>query len=286
MNHLTEEEWIEYYCGEGADRERVQRHIAECAQCAAAGQALARDLAEIRANADLPEPDSTHSGQEYGEKVWQALSPSLTPYPRPQKTRQKTRKFWQWPIPMPVLAAAMAALLITAGVAFYSGRWWQQKSEPQTTAANNAQGNTQDNTQVKERVILLVVGDHLDRTQRLLAELNDPEQAAADRGLQATARKLLTENRLYRQSAESGSSTAGDSAADSNANSNIDTMLDRLEPVLVELANQPDDLNSAEIVRLRKELNTGGLLFEIHVLRSKVRTVERTDSGTTPGGTA
>jgi hypothetical protein len=41
--------------------------------------------------------------------------------------------------------------------------------------------------------------------------------------------------------------------------------------VLIELANQPRDLNRDEIIRLRKELNTGGLLFEIRVLRSKVR---------------
>jgi hypothetical protein len=51
----------------------------------------------------------------------------------------------------------------------------------------------------------------------------------------------------------------------------LDTILDDLEPVLVELANQPGDLDRNEIIRLRKELNTSGLLFEIRVLRSRVR---------------
>jgi hypothetical protein len=108
------------------------------------------------------------------------------------------------------------------------------------------------------------VSDHLDRSQKLLAELNDPDRASADHGLRATARELLTENRLYRQS------SAGAKGSASSEDALRETILDDLEPVLVELANQPGDLNRAEIMRLRKELNTGGLLFEIRVLHSRV----------------
>jgi len=44
--------------------------------------------------------------------------------------------------------------------------------------------------------------------------------------------------------------------------SSLDTILYDLEPVLVKLANQPDDLDRAEMLRLRKELNTGSQLFK------------------------
>jgi len=129
-----------------------------------------------------------------------------------------------------------------------------------------------------------VISDHLDRSQRLLAELNNPDEAAADHGLQATARELLTENRLYRTSAERADSAAKGAHAENDAS--LETMLDDLEPVLVELANQPNHLNRAEIIRLRKGMNTSGVLFEIRVLRSKVPEPETNASFAAMKGTA
>jgi hypothetical protein len=266
MKHLTEEEWIEYYYGESPDQQRMQEHIGECAECAAVGRDLARDLAEMRLSEGEPQP-----GPKYGNHVWQALHSSLTPYPRTQNTRRS----WGWPVTWNLrlgLAGVAVVLVAIALAAFYSGRMWEQKRAPQVVAANNGQAAGQ-------RVILFVVSDHLDRSQRLLAELDDPDEAAADHGLQTTARELLTENRLYRQSSARVNGAAGAKDIAIGADSSLETILDDLEPVLVELANQPNDLNRKEIIRLRKELNTGGLLFEIHVLRSKVR-------GEAPNGVA
>lgn len=268
MRHLTEEEWIEFYYGESQDRAWIQEHLLSCAACSAMAQAMGQDLAQLRVTGDEPQ-----QGHEYGERIWRGLRPSLAPYPRTEKARLgwNFQSGWNFRLGLRIAgaAAALAAIVLAA---FYAGQRWEQKRTPQAVAVNSAQA--------KQRIILLVVGDHLDRTQRLLAELNDPEQAAADRGLQATARKLLTENRLYRQSAERGNT------ATRTEDSSIETLLDELEPVLVELANQPGELNSAEVIRLRKELNTGGLLFEIRVLRSKARTEEQTDSGASAGGKA
>ena len=255
MKHLTEEEWIEYYYGEIADRELdrepMQAHIAECAECAARGQELARDLSLMRELEGEPA-----RGDDYGQQVWQALRPTLTPYAK--------SSHWKWPAKWNrpfVFASAAVALIAFAAAAFYSGRLWEQRRAPQTASSGQAGSEQIGSGLAGQRIVLLVVSDHLDRSQRLLAELDDADEAAADHGLQATARELLTENRLYRQS------TAHLSAAD---DSSLQTILNDLEPVLVELANQPGDLNRAEIVRLRKEMNTGGLLFEIRVLRSTV----------------
>jgi len=255
MRHITEEEWIEYYYGESTHRQFVQEHLAECAECAATGRELARDLAELSINKEVPARTDS-----YGENVWETLKPSL----RPHAQEKLASRVWRWPRQWsPRLTAGIACAALTLAaitvVAFYSGRWWEHRQQPQVAATGNEKSS--------QRVILYVVGDHLDRSQRLLNELNNPDQAAADHRLQSTARELLTENRLYRQSSEH---VGNGSAADSS----LDTVLDDLEPVLVELANQPEDLNRAAIIRLQKELHTSGLLFEIRVLRSKVQTEE------------
>jgi hypothetical protein len=254
MKHLSEEEWIEYYYGEGPSsaRQAMQEHIVQCSECAVAGRELAEDLALMR-----PREGEALRDSNYGEEVWQTLRTSLTPYPRIEMTRRLGWPEWLTARVMVVSAAVLLAAI--AGAAFYSGRLWEKKQAPQVAATNNGQTG--------QRIILYVVSDHLDRSQRLLAELNDPEQAAADHSLQATARELLTENRLYRQS-----STRLEAAGTEDAS--LETILDNLEPALIELANQPDNLNSAKIERLRKELNTGELLFEIRVLRSKARQQE------------
>jgi hypothetical protein len=133
----------------------------------------------------------------------------------------------------------------------------------------------------RQSVVLFVISDHLDRSQRLLAELDDPDAAASDAALQKTARELLMENRLYRQStAEPGI------AKDVQEDATLKTILDDLEPVLVELANQPEKLDRKELLRVSREMNTGGLLFEIHVLRARVPGGQTSESLAQKGGKA
>ena len=264
--HLSEEEWIEYYYGESADPVWAQEHILSCAECAAMGRELSADLAGLRADPAEPKRE-----REYGEQVWHGLRTRLAPYPRSERTARRWEWIQRWHAGLGLkLAGAAVALAAMVLGAFYAGQRWEQQKAPRTAAVNPAQA--------EQRIILLVVGDHLDRTQKLLAELEDPEAAVADHGLQTTARRLLTENRLYRATSRRGA--AGHAGDDS-----IQAILDELEPVLVELAHQPGDLSREDVIRLRKELHTGGLLFEIRVLRSKVGAEERNQNGL-PGGTA
>jgi hypothetical protein len=80
--------------------------------------------------------------------------------------------------------------------------------------------------------------------------------------LRSEAQELLASNRLVRQSA----AQAGDLS--------VEASLDRLERLLMELANEPGNLTEADINRLRQEMNTDGLLFDIRVLRSRVKSPE------------
>ena len=105
---------------------------------------------------------------------------------------------------------------------------------------------------------LVVLTDHLDRTERLLVELEHANCGAEPRTLQlqSEARELLASNRLYRATA----SNAGDPA--------LAGALDRLEGVLAEVANDPN-LTAADLERVRKDMNTEGILFEIRVLLAR-----------------
>ena len=112
-----------------------------------------------------------------------------------------------------------------------------------------------------ERIILVTVGEHLERSQMLLVEImNADGKGPTDLSTeQQQARDLLDANRLYRQSAQ----RTGDPA--------ITRTLDELERVLVEVANGPSEVSDQELNSLRKQIESQGLLFKIRVIGSKVR---------------
>lgn len=237
-NHLSEEELVEHYYGEGA-RPPVERHLKACAECAANYVRLQRDLGEVK---PLTPPAR---GEEYGDRVWQSIRGSLPVY---EKRKGNWLSFSQWK-PM-VLVAACALLMVSA---FVAGREWQRRQQPQGLAVKV-------DPKAPERVVVLVLGDHLDRSERLLVELNhaDGKDAAEALPMQSEARELLAANRLVRQSAKQ----SGDPA--------VDAALDRLERLLVEVANEPGGLSEEDLNRIRQEMNTGGLLFDVRVLRDRL----------------
>jgi hypothetical protein len=140
--------------------------------------------------------------------------------------------------------------------AFLGGSLWQKLRSHPDVAVNPAQA--------RERVVLFILNDHLDRSERLLVELNhaaeeDSGAQSSDQeaSLQAEARQLLPDNRLYRQAVSAGNDPMMVAA------------LDHLERVLLEVANSPDKLSSADIARIEQEMNTDSLLFQVRVLRAR-----------------
>ncbi len=237
MKHLNEEELIEHYYEESVNMADCERHLKACTGCAKRYAELRRDLDGVK---PLAPPAR---GEDYGEQVWQSIRSSLPVYEKPKRSLIRLGRPLGW--------AAACALLIA--VAFIAGRRWERKQTPTVAVAVDPQA--------RQRVVIVVLGDHLDRSERLLVELNhagsDDIPAAP---LRSEARELLASNRLVRQSAMQ----AGDL--------NVEASLDRLERLLVELANEPEDLSEADLNRLRQEMNTDGLLFDIRVLRSRVNT--------------
>jgi hypothetical protein len=238
MKHLNETELIEHYYEESANMADCERHLKGCPACAKSFAELSRDLERVK---PLMPPER---GEGYTEQVWQSIRPSLPVYEQP-KRRWTLRQLWQ-----PLGWAAACALLIAVG--FLAGRQWPRKQSPAVAVAVDPQA--------RQRVVIVVLGDHLDRSERLLVALNHAgaHDAWQAEPLQSEARELLATNRLVRQSASE------------TGNLGVEASLDRLERLLAELANQPGGLSQASLNRLRQEMNTDGLLFDIRVLRSRI----------------
>jgi hypothetical protein len=239
MKHLNEEDLIELYYGEAGEGGDAAVHLRSCRECSASYAELKHDLEAIRPASVL------QSGAQYGEEVWQKLRPSLVAYERQPRGWQFLRVHRR----AVGLAAACAVLMAAA---FIGGRIWEKHQSNIATVGSGT------NPQTAQRVVLVVLTDHLDRTERLLVALDhaDPGDGAETSQLQSQARELLASNRLYRVSANE----AGDPA--------LASALDRLERVLAEVANDPN-LTAADLQRVRKEMNTEGILFEIRVLLSQ-----------------
>ena len=118
----------------------------------------------------------------------------------------------------------------------------------------------------RDRILLTTVADHLDQSQLALLELANGSDSNGLDSDQARAGELVAANRLYRQSA----SQAGEAS--------LASVLDELERVLIEIANQPPDVTRRELREIRRRIDDEDLLFKIRVLSSQVRSREKKDS--------
>ncbi len=239
MKHLVEEELVGQAYGEGSAD--AGRHLAACEECAQAYAELKNDLAELKP-IEPPARDAA-----YGERVWDAIADSL-PVFEPRAPR------WFGMGLIRGLSYAAAGLLLVAG-SFYAGLRWQQ-SRTQIAAENKAQPKRN-----ARPIVVVVLSDHLDRSERLLVELKHVDANNADMmpPLRDEARSLLAANRICKTDAEKVDDPA------------LQTALDHLDHLLNELANQPGGLNAEAISRLKDEMDADGLLFEVRVLRSRTR---------------
>jgi hypothetical protein len=229
MNHLTEEELTQAYYGDEEPESR--RHLADCAECQVAFQHLKTMLDEL-----LPET-VPERGPEYGAEVWNRLLPRLP--------LEKPRRVWlRWWTAVPVLASLLA-------VAFLAGRFTQPRFN-QTKTAGIA-------PQARQRILLITLGDHLDRSEILLAELVNTPPGATDFGDErSSAQDLLDENRLLRQAA----ARMGDASRAA--------VLDELERALLDIAHSPSEISASELESLQRRIENEGLLFKVRIISSNI----------------
>jgi hypothetical protein len=250
MSHLTEEELILYYYGEDGSGDAAQsaaaEHLAACDDCRHTYGSLQRALNMMDG---VPTPERA---PEYGAEVWRRIEHRL-----PRRLVWLPAFSWRW------LAAATAVAGLMAA-AFLAGRFYPspRRQAPQLALSD---------PQASERVLLVAVGDYLERSQMVLIELANanPEGRLDISAEQERASDLVSESRLYRQTA----AHTGDTA--------VANVLDELDRVLLDITHAPSEVQAQDLEKLRNHLAAEGILFKIRVLGSNLRT--REDADTAPG---
>lgn len=233
--HLSDDDLVLHYYGEMDDRAegRARAHLDACPECRQRLTRLQQTLAVVD-HVPATEPDAW-----FEQRMWQRVAPALVP---------ARRASWfgrRWPA---IAGLAVAATLVL--VAFLAGRFW-----PATPPAAVA---TVDREPVQERVLLVDLSDHLDRSELALVEFVSGGGAtmAPQRN---RAEDLVAANRLYRRTAE----LTGDQA--------VADVLDDLERVLIEIAGLSPGDPDADLEAMRQRIDSRGLLFKLRVMREQLQ---------------
>lgn len=241
MKHASEEELFAYREGNVKNREATAAHLNGCAECRTE---LERIEEVFRALDALPVPDP---GEDYGTRVWRHIAPRLP---------ERRRRWWEslFAVRRLATAGALAAVVIAA---FLLGRTTREPVGPDIADAGK----------VRERVLVVAVGEHLGRSEMILVELANAQPVQGGKRIniaaeQKRAESLVEENRLFRQTALSG----GDKA--------IVSTLDELERVLLDVANSPAEVTPAQFESIRKRIAERGILLKVRVVRQELRSAE------------
>jgi hypothetical protein len=240
--HLTDDDLVLHYYGEEVPR--AESHLAACAACQASFTRLQRVMAFIDSAPPVDAPEG------FERIAWARLEPALG---APRRGSLSSFVF------SPVRLGFAAGVLVLVGAAFMAGRLMPRSAavpgeKPQTPA------------ELRERILLVDLGEHLDRSQRMLVELAtaDDSSGAVDMSLeQSRAEQLVAANRLYRQTA----TQTGDAA--------IAAVLDDLERVLVDIAASPKTMTQEDFDAVRRRIESKELLFKVRVMASQVRARQR-----------
>ncbi len=236
MKHLTEEQIVLHYFGDADSEQDLQAHLDECSACRDE-LARVRALLEQIPPTEVPEPLAS-----FEEKTWLQVRDRLP------SRGFSLRKFVFAP---PKWALASLVVLLVAG-AFLAGRFWRRHDSNVANISVPAAN--------PQRVVLVAVGGHLQRSQMLLVEImhandNGPTDLSAE---QQTARDLLDDNYLYRASAK----RAGDPQ--------VAAVLDELGRVLAEIANSPSELAPGDLRQIHQQIDSQDLLFKVRVVGAEV----------------
>ncbi len=233
MNHIREEQFVLYYYGEEADR---------CRRSPGRMRILPRELSHAAARAELGRQPAGSGAQRRLRSAGVALGGAATAAAQ-------------------VVRVAMAYVETAVGGGGDGGAAGRRLYRGADGFAEARYANAAD-SQVRERVLLVAVGDHLERSQTVLVELANagaPKNGRLDISYeQQAAEDLLESNRLYRQTA---ASTGDTSTAD---------MLEELERMLLEIAHSPSAVSEKQLDALRKQIEDRGIIFKVKVFGSQV----------------
>ncbi len=210
--HLSEEQLVDLYYNALPE---ASAHLANCRECRESFHELKQTL-DAFTNLPIPEP------------------PPFT-WREPWLAKWKSR--WQILVFTPALAAALFA-------SFYLGRATRVPKPPAPLSAQLAESG-------RERILVVTLGNHLERSQMVLLELANGDRASFP-AAQERARNLIGETRLYRQTAV----YRGDR--------NYSELLEELDRLLTAVANGQSQSSTPHAEQIEQ------LLFKIRVTDSNI----------------
>jgi hypothetical protein len=231
MTHLDRDDLILLHYGETASP-GAREHLLGCEECRRESALLRRVLDAV----DEHTVETPELAPAWEEKLWNRLRWKL----------ERRRTAWiGW-------AAAAAAMIV---IGFLAGRTFLPRSTPiaQQMATSTAEG--------RERVLLVVLGNHLSRSERVLTEVKNasadaPPFVIADRD---TLEDLVRKNRLYLDAAQASGQTS------------LANVLEQMQPLLLELARAPENPTADDIRMLQKRIEKRGALLELRVAGEQIR---------------
>ncbi|HKV98281.1 MAG TPA: hypothetical protein VJN96_00590 [Vicinamibacterales bacterium] len=256
MHHLTDEDLILHFYGEGGPSEerRIDDHLAACSECRQAWAELG-DMLKLVDAAKVPEP-----GEGFERVMWARVQNGL-----PEARPKVSTSTWRW---IPALGVAAAVVLAVA-----IGYGWRASHDPHSAAAPAASTTSStsgpafvrtsatDMQKTRERVLLTALSEHFQQTEVLLTEImNAPDQGGSEADFERTsAGDLVASGRLYRVTAQE------------NGDLQLARMLDDLEGVLVEVARSPEKVAPKDFQSLRTRIGDQNLLFKVRAVSTQIQ---------------
>jgi hypothetical protein len=242
MTHCTEDDLILHYYGEEGTRPEIgleiQRHLSTCAECSATYRSIEETLQFVVA------PEVPERSDSYSLEVWGRIRTRL-----PERRPLWWQAWFAWKTV--ALTAAMASVVVAS---FVAGRWWPR---PMPAAAVIRPSSI--DAAAGDRVRMAAIGDHLERSERVLLDLVNAHGDRVDvSDQQAWAADLIDSNRLFRDAATS----AGDLL--------VANVLDDLERSLLDVVHGPSTMTPAELDDIRTRVDAVALLFKVRVLADEL----------------
>ncbi|HYC90223.1 MAG TPA: hypothetical protein VEO54_13490 [Thermoanaerobaculia bacterium] len=255
MNHLSHDEFVLSYYGEPGLGDDRRAHLDACDSCRGELTSLAAVLDRVTP-VEVPEPEDGYEARVWDRLQWRLNAGRASA----RRGRAEARPTW----------STWMALAATIAIAFFAGVLWKSRTakvvEPAPQVVQKGNPATSKPAAEPNRILLVVVGEHIDQSERVLVELTNltPEGNVDISGTRDRAQELLASNRLYRTTA----TTRGEE--------DVATLLDELEPVLLQLAHAPSEVSADELRHMQKRVESKGLVFKLRVVRAGVNHESRT----------
>jgi len=241
MNPISDNDLILYFYQDGLDAGR----ITEIDAALRASNSLRARYAELQRTLHAADTGSAiEADAGFTQRVWRRLEQRIeaaSPAPAHNDWRTRLRDLLQSLLSPRFALAATCTLALAVGIGYYAGR-----------------SSATHESAMAARVLDAYVAEHLRATEGLLLTAANSDNNDLHASNSDVAATLVESNRLYA------------AAAARAGNTRLADFLRQLEPVLIDLANQPADASIQSRDGLRDYLRKTDLLFQVRATQARI----------------